>query len=86
MPEFVAYEVVREVRFHKWIHEVDAETSDDALAKAKAGNAPESCHCGELGEPQEVHSGWAVRPKTSDRCDDAAWDDAYKNCDESEDP
>ena len=86
MPEFVVYEVVREIRFHKWMHEVNAETSDDALAKAKAGNGSEPCHCGELGEPEEVHSGWEVRPKTPDRCHDEAWDEAYENCEEREEP
>jgi hypothetical protein len=41
MPEFVVYEVVREVRFHKWLHEVDAETPSDALAIARSVNDAE---------------------------------------------
>lgn len=86
MPEFIVYEMVREIRFHKWMHEVDAVSADEALAMAKAGNAPEPCHCGELGEPEEVHSGWTIRPKTLDQCDDDAWDEAYENCDEHNNP
>lgn len=86
MPEYVVYEVVREIRFHKWLHEVNAETSDDALAKAKAGNASEPCHCGELGESEEVHSGWAVRPKTPIQLDDETWDEAYEDSEESDNP
>jgi hypothetical protein len=86
MPEFVVYEIVREIRFHKWMHEVDAESLNDALAKAQAGNVSEPSHRGELGEPEEVHSGWAVRPKMPERYDDGAWDKAYQNCEERENP
>jgi hypothetical protein len=45
---------------------------------------PSFFYCGELGEPEDVHSGWAVRTKPSDRCDDQAWDEAYQNCEEHE--
>jgi hypothetical protein len=83
MPEFVVYEVVREIRFHKWKREVVADSSDDALVTAMAGNASEPAHCGELGEPEEVHSGWTVRAKSPNSDDDLAWNDAYEECEQA---
>jgi hypothetical protein len=83
MGQFVVYEVVREVRFQKWMHEVDAETFDEALARAKTGNDSRVSHRGELGEPEGVLSGWAARPRTPGLSDDEAWDEAYQAASES---
>jgi hypothetical protein len=78
---YTVYEVVREVRHHRWIHHIDAANSDEALAKAKAEN-DRACYHGELGEPKDVDSGWALRPKAPDQCDEDAWDEAFNKLSE----
>src|SRR5437867_2074918 len=82
MPEYLVYEVAKEAKYHRWLHEVEAESAEEALAKAQAGAAPEPCHCGEIGEPNEQYSGWAVRLKEPAPNEDEAWDEALQDCED----
>jgi hypothetical protein len=73
MPRFNVYEVQEEVVIRKWLYEVEADSEDDAIEKAKNGEAQAAEH-GTMREPEYVTWGWSTRPIAA--ADEMAWEES----------
>jgi hypothetical protein len=72
MALFKVYEVIQETVLRRWLHEVEADTAEEAMELVQLGGG-EEVDCGIRGDQEFGESGWAIADN-----DDEGWDKAVE--------